>query len=118
MAWQLRIFGVANDICSGKGVLWKPREVRQISLQEQFTRSRGTIIRKPRRYCASDECSHEDDILVADEDGEWLGYKGFWGKITNPVDQVWFKNSEDPNTWGWFRRAFYPCAPRPPVIYK
>lgn len=115
VVWQFRIFGFANDKCSDKGVVWKPREVRYIPFPGEFTRSRGaTIYEAPR---APDKFSRQDDIVVNDEDGEWVGYRGFWGTIPNPVVQIWFQNAENPMTWGWLRRVFCQCAPRPPVVF-
>lgn len=111
------MFGFANDICSDKGVLWKPQEVRQIEFQDGFTRSRGTTISKT-HYSPFEENLPGDNINVIDEEGEWLDFRGFWGKVTNPTQQIWFRGSEDPTTWGGLKRCFCPCAPRPEVVYK
>lgn len=103
-------------MCSDDGVLWKPREVRYIPFQDQSTRSRGTKIYKPPRN--PENFSRDNNVVVNDENGEWLDYRGFWGTVRTPQLQIWFVNSEDPTTWGWFRRAFCPCLPGPPLVFK
>ncbi|GMH40262.1 hypothetical protein BSKO_08166 [Bryopsis sp. KO-2023] len=123
---KLRIFGLANDFCSGAGPKWRPRKIIRLEPhKEGACPSRGSMLSKPRQQ--EDETPknmNRGNLLIEmdregagvqirnDEDG-WGKYQGYWGTIANATAQDWYKNAEHPVSRGWFKRLFCPCLSAP-----
>ncbi|CAD7699776.1 unnamed protein product [Ostreobium quekettii] len=111
---QPRIFYLVNDHCDGKGPVWRPKKVVLLSSLAPTVPtvgSRGSALPKNPRGSASDA---DEDVQVDENVPYWVDFHGWWGAVSNPSIQKWFKEAENPVTRGWFLRVFFPTCCDPP----
>ncbi|GMH40261.1 hypothetical protein BSKO_08165 [Bryopsis sp. KO-2023] len=113
---QLRLFGFANDVCSGDGPVWRPKKI--ILLKTEKTEphaSRGCCLPCSETGVQGittrgiDPCLDIDNEIEVHENSEdWDKFQGYWGTVVNPTQQGWFNRAENPTSRGWVKRLFLP----------
>lgn len=117
---SLRIFGLANDQTAATGLKWQPSVCHVVLLGNSEAATLGVVADRGTLRRAADASKVPAQLLERVGKGApqpaakiveapWFAYRGKWGTVNSPSQQVWVYQAEHPTGSTTFMRWLLPC---------